>query len=508
MQSALQCQNLTDINCLITIIDPQQTSLILSAQPDFMRSPGIVRGSTHPITNQVTDFTTNARGEPLTGNQAREGIWSFSDHLKAFESEALHAELNLVGFVGAGNLLMNRGVVGWLNDNSTRPQGAYYVSGEGTWWDQREPWVERTYDSLVVDQDNAVDITELNFRRQRFADDNHSDLPELTIAYASKAWSNKSSNTIKYAVSGQRIVKNSATVDFSGLVGMAQNGHFYDLNHLFQFPWVNTSVNPEWGYQWADPIIFGYRQFYQDTAGERQLNPEIIADAMTGALVQLSIGKEVWQRQCNDGNQDLFLKKLRGNSLPQNPAIHLTGFKWRGYAEQNKSPMDIGSYCIDKGQNCVYVKFLPGVYRHNIIALTKNGLLLSIQVTGLSLRCGMTVMGLAKLVANMQVIGGAAGRIESKQTGAHGDHVTDAIILDNGGDVVLNYAHKGSITHANFAEDWVLKSENHRANLRTLILFAEAKNNSRNERAKTLRYPLSALLAGSWRTHQEMIWFG
>lgn len=505
---ALRCQTLPDdIECVVTIIDPEKTRLILSAQPEFIRSPGIVRGSTHPETGQVTDYLTDKDGKPLPGNQQRMGIWSFDDHIDNLERTLRQTGHGLVGFVGAGNLLMNRGVMGSINDGGLLAQGAYYVSGEGTWWDGQKPW-ERIYDSLVVWKEGSLSIAKLRYRRRHLRGGVPNDPSEFMIMCDGRDPGEDVAGSIKYAVSGQRIVEAGLPLDFRRLRDMAEDGKFYDLNHVLGFAWIDTQPNPEWGNQWSDSIVFGYRHFFADIAGRRQLDRSKIEAAMNGDEICLSIGEEVWKIQCNYGNREAFLDKLRDTPPAPPRVVGFMGFTWRGYQQQQSPPNGPGFYQFDQPAEVARVKFLPGVYRHNVIALTRKGLLLSIQILGTSLRCGITILGLSRLVADMKVIGDASDRVETSRSNGEGDPVVDAIILDNGGDVLLNYATMGKIERPIREETWRVKSEAGRQNLRALLMFVEEESNANRRRPTPARRRLDELLSGHWQPSGGMIWYG
>lgn len=109
-----------------------------------------------------------------------------------------------------------------------------------------------------------------------------------------------------------------------------------------------------------------------------------------------------------------------------------------GYDEVNE-PLNRGQFSLKDGKLCVVL--LDGLYPHNMLGVREDGVVMSVVLRGLSNRLGVSILGAAEVMASL----GAKA----------------ALLLDNGGDVMMN-----------FGGDQVLGSaEGERNRLRSVLLF-------------------------------------
>jgi hypothetical protein len=434
------------INCMTTVIDPKEIDLVVVAQPEFIGSSGIVRGKSNPQTGQRAGFYLDAEGNILPGVLGRKGTLMCLEHVERFHEENLDDTKNcpkkvVIGFVGNGNLLMNRHFVAWINEDTDERRGLYYVAGEYESWDGKEPWSQRTYSSLVIWKDKKTPSV-LDLKYEPLERDKEGCLRRVRVFEADRQPKKDIADEIKYATYGQQLIKNGKSTVRSkdDLIKMVRNGEFYDLNHLFQFPLLKIGFADD--EKMASSIFLGYFEFWD----KGKLNVELVEKAINGEVIVINL-KEVEYDEKFYKSYDEFEESVR------------KALKKRGYAEVAKVPSQLGEYAINNKE--IKIRYLPGIYCHNAIGITYEGKVLSFQATGpypeglnrplASGRSSVTILGLAKLMEEIRI--------------QQNDSVKDAVLLDNGGDVILNYSTKCPY------RKWFNRSELKRKDIRSLILF-------------------------------------
>jgi hypothetical protein len=205
---------------------------------------------------------------------------------------------------------------------------------------------------------------------------------------------------IEYATYGQQLVKEGRAVDDQRLIEMVQRGEFYDLRHVFLMGRIALGDD-----RWIDAGLSGLR----DIADER-LDTVAIKRALRGEVVFADVGQfsdaQVRDAMCAKGYRN----------VPE--------------------PEDPGDFSVHDGTLAVI--FRQGIYPHNLIGIRHDGRLISVAIEGLSNRVGVTIRGAAEIM---------------KELGAQ-----DAIMLDNGGDVMM------SVENATVTDDRVTR-------LRSMLLF-------------------------------------
>jgi hypothetical protein len=200
---------------------------------------------------------------------------------------------------------------------------------------------------------------------------------------------------------GQRLVEGGKPIDTDGLVRLAEEQQFYDLRHLFLFGRI-----PRGEKRWIDA---GLAAFWN--------NGEMDTAAVEGAIRGEPVTVDVSQF----GEQEV--RDAMGA---------------KDYVEVGE-PKQPGQYSL--GNGALKVVLLEGLYPHNMIGIRKDGTLFTAVVRGLSNRAGVTIRGAAQLMRSL----GAA----------------DALLIDNGGDVMLSF--DGEMVSGS--------AEGERNKLRSILLF-------------------------------------
>lgn len=208
---------------------------------------------------------------------------------------------------------------------------------------------------------------------------------------------------VEYATFGQQIVLNGQPISRDELKQMAANQQFYDLRHLFLFGRM-----PAGDKRWLDA---GLGAFWD----EGILNIKTIEAAMNGDPVRVDVQQF------------------------EETAV-LSAMDAKGY-DRVDSPKERGEFSLKNGK--LTMVLLDGMYPHNIIGIRKDGVLISVVLHGLSNRLGVSILGVGEIMANL---------------GAQ-----EAAILDNGGDVMMNFCGTQVLGSA----------EGGRNRIRSILLFRQ-----------------------------------
>jgi hypothetical protein len=219
---------------------------------------------------------------------------------------------------------------------------------------------------------------------------------------------------IKYATFGQRLIREGIPVDWNQLLQMTLAGQFTDLRHLLRFPALQQ------GPIWSD---IGLDEVHGD--------PKLLHDALEGkhkVPIKIDIPKSALE----------------------------------GVLEEKGYMSAYGDYEIE--DDTLWLRFKRGIYPHNMIGVKPDGTVLSVVVTGLSNRVGITIEGAAQLLQRLGI--------------------KDGILLDNGGDVMMQF----------FGEMVVTSAEQGRRELRSVILYTKARDDLGQQLPdemgiKLMRYP-------------------
>lgn len=215
---------------------------------------------------------------------------------------------------------------------------------------------------------------------------------------------------VEYATFGQQIVRQGQPIGRVELKRMASDQQFYDLRHLFLFGRM-----PAGDKRWLDA---GLGAFWDNGV----LNIESVKAALEGNPVLVDV------RQFNE-------------------TAVLAAMAAKGYDKVDE-PNERGQFSLRDRKLTMIL--LDGLYPHNMIGVRNDGVVMSVVLRGLSNRLGVSIMGAAEVMASL---------------GAQ-----DAVILDNGGDVMMS-----------FDGEQVLGSADEKRNqLRSFLLFRKEDANTRH----------------------------
>jgi len=184
---------------------------------------------------------------------------------------------------------------------------------------------------------------------------------------------------VEYANFGHQIVRRGQPIGRDELKRMAVDQQFYDLRHIFLFGCMPVGEKG-----WLD---VGLGAFWDNGI----LNVETVKAALEGAPVLVDV------RQFDE-------------------TAVLSAMDVKGY-DKVAMPRARGQFSLKNGK--LNVVLLDGIYPHNMLGVRKDGVVISVVLGGLSNRLGVSIVGAAEIMASL---------------GAE-----DAAILDNGGDVMMNF---------------------------------------------------------------------
>jgi len=331
------------------------------------------------------EYTILERGGEVSGSrEIRRGTISYREHIRRFE--ASHQQKKVVAFVGNGNLLFNPWFVAWVD-------GKFFHLKD-------EPFKERVYSSLIVWKEGhepLVSIGDIKFGSGR-------------LLLVSEHTTDDITDRIKYATFGQRLAKEHRPVKLSSILHQ-----FYDLRHLLPALYYSDAQSTKY--------TFGLDQLYANEEKKRL--------AVMKQPVDLRLEIETIS-----GIMKVDPQKLKSEALLERDFDEVKDI---GSVQRQ------GQYFISPDGRTITVRYRSNIYPHNMIGITEEGKVLSVIITGLSGRVGISIERASQLVMDIGF--------------------KDAILLSNGGDVVMQY----------FGEMVVASSENrHRS--RSLILFAKDSN--------------------------------
>lgn len=349
---------------------PRASELSLSVQETANRHHSIVRGQTIPGTPFCGEYAVDLAGVPVVGSHIRDDTLAWGEHLA--RAEERNGGRKATGFFGAGNLTMNPEYVGFSRGT------LYCVDGQR---------FDRLFPSLVFDGEGV------SFQRARL---DPSSVPSE-----------------KDGLSGPQLVSDGKPVDFATLVSMAQEGYFYDLRHVLQFPSIF------WPEEEGLSIDIGLERFWK--GGE--LDRAAVGSALRGEVLEVNL------RSYTDPAPRYG--KAFGISLLRDV---LTS---QGYAEA-RPPQSPGEFQLGEDET-LRIRFFPGIYNHSLLGVDSARDLVWLGMVGLGNRVGLTMLDTARLASDL---------------------MTNAILVDNGGDVMCWLDRR-----------WVLPSSYGRERTRGLVLL-------------------------------------
>ena len=342
---------------------PREVIPRLIFQPNI-RSWGVKRDRTPPY------FEYQLNGEPVQQEDdlppdyehMRKDVWTVGRHLDRFKQE--HPELEIVGFVGNGNILANAYLTAYAEGNLHAIESEKDLIHNGE---------SRKYPSLIMWKDGHFTIEEIAFTAN-----------ERVIQVSTDK---DVTEDVEFTNSGIGILKSGEPYNLA-----EHHEHDYDIRHYIDFPFMASRS-----------CQFGFNQFYDMTTGK--VIDNLIVRAINGEPITLK------------------LEEAGRKLIPEEIEELETG--WKGLQEKGYKPaasMDEvnveGEYFIDRQNNTITIRFLRGINPHNICGIDKDGNLVSIVVAGRSGWRGITFVETQSRLKEMGI--------------------NDAIVFDNGADVMMN----------------------------------------------------------------------
>lgn len=220
-------------------------------------------------------------------------------------------------------------------------------------------------------------------------------------------------------LSGPMLVENGHPIQQEEIELLAASGQFYDLRHIIQFPSISWPRDAEDRLH----IHVGLNRFWK--SGE--LQPDVVVSALRGAIMAVDLTP--YTRNISQVGQVIGIDIVREELLRQ------------GYRENSELDA-IGDFHIKNHE--LLLRYFPGIYNHSIIGTDRSGYVVWLGIRGFGNSLGLTMTDTAVLAA---------------------EHMHNAILVDNGGDVMCR-----------LREEWILPSAYDRNRIRALILFSALKD--------------------------------
>jgi len=391
---------------------PKELQLAVTFQQEQVGEHYIVRERMDgaPFSGQ---YLRTLSGEvAVTPEEIRSETLSYHDQILRYHER--HKDRHVMSFCGAGNITMN-------------PRFVAYADGRLAYTDiDREmEYLGKPVPGIVVTRGGRAEFHgEVAFSlstRSR---------PRVRVSGKDRT------RGTACAIQGPCLVRNGRPITDRTLSSMAQNGWFYDLRHVIQFPLVFWPA----GHPNRLEIDVGLETLW-DTAGKvRSLNKARVKQALAGEVMEIDLSPYVSQR---------FSYSRKYGGAVGIDAVKDTLNSQSYSASQAQSAR--GWYRIDRKQRKLFIRYHQGIYNHSILGMTKEDAEIRwLGLAGLGGRVGVTLVDAAKLAA------------------ANGLH--NAILIDNGGDVMFN--HRG---------EWVLRSGYERTRIRGLLLLTARVGRSKIE---------------------------
>lgn len=273
---------------------------------------------------------------------ARKDVWTIERYLSKFQED--HPDMEIVGFVGNGNILANAHLVSYVNGRKYGTESELERIYQGD---------SRVYPSLVMWNDGHFSVEDIEY------------LQDGKIIMVGTGRNIR--DEVRFINSGIGILKDGEPYD------LAQNyEHDYDVRHYLDFPFI-PGAN----------VHFGVNLFY-DVKGSPIRH--LMQDAINEIPVTLPL--EDKENKIIGGTAQEVRTKLtpeQVNMLEENL------LKEKGYERVSSSEeVAYGKFFIDRAGGTITIGLMRGINPHNISCIDNNGKLVSVVVSGKSNRIGIT----------------------------------------------------------------------------------------------------------------------
>jgi len=229
-------------------------------------------------------------------------------------------------------------------------------------------------------------------------------------------------------ISGPQLVREGKPLNLDELARMASEGQFYDLRHAIQFPHITWESQGGSGMASPPPIDVGLERFWRDG----MLDPQAVTSAILGEPVEIPL--QPYVEVFPPAGQPIGLDRLTATLNAQ------------GYVEANR-PQARGEWNL--AHDRIQVVFYLGIYNHSLLGMGEDSALVWLGLSSQGGRTGLTLLDTAQLAA---------------------DYMTDAILVDNGGDVMCR-----------LDDSWLVPSAYERERIRGLLLLKGDRGAARYE---------------------------
>jgi len=409
---------------IVAAADPQKIKIGISIQRSYPltsieRSYGIPFGR----------FRSNAAQLLSDPDELHGYKWSIETHEAVFAADAAteehlkhkrHRRVPIELSTGLGNVLQNLRSLAYLD------RAAYMVIGERP--DHPPPYaclVEYSAEPLGQVGVELLLFNELGGCQQVDKND-YFDKPVHATTEAESKFEDK----IRWAVSGYPLVINGRAVTLE-----MTTRNISDFRHVWRLPKLQESLVQHLAKISAIENAIRQIEFYFGFDEIREKRNFVLATRgeVITLPMELAMTQEWLETMCNvcviaekDLQKDPHCKHHAFRFDPEELA---KDFKATDYVsrQRREDVSQEGDFYIDLERNEIVVKLLPAIYPHHIVGVTKGGRVINISVCGLSGRSGITIENAKKLAVD-------AG-------------VSDALIFDNGNDVVARIKGGDIIAH-------------------------------------------------------------
>ncbi|MFH0764512.1 MAG: DUF692 family multinuclear iron-containing protein [Candidatus Omnitrophota bacterium] len=282
----------------------------------------------------------------------RKDIWTIEEHLAEFRKK--HPDVEIIGFVGNGNILANTGLsasVMWVERKlwATEQEKELIYNGNS-----------RNYPSLILWKENGrYSAEEVKFTR------------EGRIIQAST--DKDITEDVIFTNSGVGLLKQGPGRETAPYDLAAHCWHDSDVRHYLDFPFRKTNTGKY--------IHFGVDQFY-DSKGN------VVTALLSPAIDEEPITLKLEENKIPLDNYDIVALEA--------------GLKEKGYEPAaSRDEVAYGSYFIAQDLGEIKIGFFRGINPHNICGVDSKGNLIWVIVSGKSNRIGITFKEAQKKLKEM-----------------------------------------------------------------------------------------------------------
>jgi hypothetical protein len=405
---------------------PRDGKVAVSVQEEASRDHYIVRNGTMPGTPFLGEYMRR-----VDGHTTFDGVAMRADTLSAHELllryRETHDDMEVMGFAGFGNVTMNPRFMAYIDGRLvyTRPD-----------LDDPDSSFERPNPSVIVRRNGAAVFGGVQFRLGRQID-------KQKLGIADRKWLTgegalpgaegefqvvvdgevMTRDDVVCVIQGPPLVAGGRPVEASDVGVMAQQGWFYDLRHIIRFPYVKLPGPPGVA---ALGVDVGLERLWSGQG----LNRQEVARALRGGIVSVPL------EPYNDPNWPY----VQTYGRPVGSPLVVETLGRQSYVDQGtQAPSGRDQFRLSG--NALQIRYGEGIYNHSVLGLSRDGELLWLGLAGLGGRAGLTMAETATLAAL--------------------NGMENALLIDNGGDVMLN-----------LRGEWVVRSGYNRTRIRGLLIFA------------------------------------